>query len=115
MTTDFWEENPEFKKLVEDLFGNTTPRGTPQFKLKPGQNMYRYFTVPGSEVWYCYTPHKCTEGWYYAFEFVPVGKGSRSGNATRFKVKNRVRFRKRKLAKARAIQRWEAAKEKAQA
>jgi len=108
MSKDFWEDNPEFTRMVNDLFSGTRLGGTGiEFKLKPDQNGYIYWEV--GQTMFCYTPHKCTKGWYYAFQYVPNGPGARTGKAKRWKLQGLVKFRKRKLAKARAYERLEKA------
>ena len=99
--------------FLQELFAPySAPRGLRhsdgsgvQFDLKDNQNLYRYWTGPNGAK-YCWTPHADTKGWYWSFVYKPQGKGSRSGNACKFKLTNPVKFRKRKVAKQRAADRF---------
>ena len=55
---------------------------------------------------HAYTPWKDTKGRYWAFDYVPKGKGSRSGHPERWSVRSEVSFTTRKAAKARALKRY---------
>lgn len=82
--------------------------GTPvQFDLAPNKNTYLYYGHKASGARYCYTPWKDTRGWYWAFDYAPRGKGSRSGDPERLVIVNAVKFRKRKAAQKRALARFE--------
>jgi len=72
--------------------------------LMPRQPNYRYFGDPKG-VKYCWSTER-VNGKYLCFDYVPFGKGSRSGNPTQWEPKNRVEFAKRKVAKARAYKRY---------
>src|SRR3990172_551640 len=51
---------------------------------------------------YGWTTERMGDGRYAAFIFKPVGKGARTGKATRWKKVKEVHFAKRSTAKARA-------------
>lgn len=63
---------------------------------------YRYFDHVG--IRYCWNVEPVNErdGRWFAWEYRPVGKGSRTGKATRWELKHRVRAGSRRAAKARA-------------
>jgi hypothetical protein len=68
---------------------------------------YRYFPGPRG-VRYCWNTEPADErdGHWFAWEYRPVGKGSRTGKGvTRWEMRHRVRCGSRKAAKARAC-RW---------
>lgn len=76
-----------------------------RFNLRPDQNLYLYYEVtrgPRKGTRHCYTPWKDTKGRYWAFTYKPIGPGSRSGKARKFKLVDLVSFKKRKLADQRA-------------
>jgi hypothetical protein len=77
-----------------------------QFDLGPGKHTYLYYEDKQTKARYCYTPWKCTRGWYWAFNYAPRGRGSRSGDPEKLVIVDGVKFRKRKTAKARAYARW---------
>ncbi len=80
-----------------------------EFDPNPGRNQYLYYEVnKGSKkgTWHCYTPWKDTKGRYWTFTYKPVGKGSRTGKATKFRLVDLVSFKKRKLAHKRALDRF---------
>lgn len=62
---------------------------------------YRYWTDPRGYR-YCWTTERLSDGKFAAFAYRPVGKGSRSGKATKLKKVREVRFRTRRQAKQRA-------------
>ncbi len=75
-----------------------------EFKTPRDAYLYRYFKgAKGAQ--YCWTIHPCDRGRYYAFTYRPVGKGSRSGKAKRWKLVDLVSFARRNKAKARALKR----------
>lgn len=76
------------------------------FDLGKGKNLYRYWEDAATKARYCYTPWADTRGYYWAFDYAPRGKGSRSGDPEKLIVVNGVRFRKRKAAKKRAEDRY---------
>jgi hypothetical protein len=90
--------------------GVTDKDGDPiQFDLKPSQHTHLYYEVnKGTKkgTRHCYTPWKDTKGRYWTFTYKPVGPGSRSGKAAKFKMADLVSFKKRKLAKKRALDRF---------
>lgn len=70
---------------------------------------YCYFQR-GSGPMFCWTVEKDEDGKYLSFVYRPVGKGARSGTATRWELVEaksskwkQVRHAKRKAAKARAL------------
>ena len=75
-----------------------------QFKLKPREHLWLYY-MGKTGTMHCYTPHASMDGDYFVFDYVPQGKGARSGQAKRYKMKNAVRCAQRKIAKAKAIKR----------
>jgi hypothetical protein len=99
----------ELKDLFGDLFtvvlGVKNPRTgrAIEFSLGRHENKYLYFQPKGSSKQFCYTPHADREGWYYSFTYQPLGKGARTGKATRWTLKSLVPHRVRKQAKARAL------------
>lgn len=100
------EGTPALRDLLRDMMAMRGPKNERiQFRLKPGQRTYRYLEGPRGEM-YCWTPHKSTEGWYYAYTMQPYGKGSRSGNPTQWRARQRVRYRKRISCKQTAVRRY---------
>lgn len=82
------------QKLMSDLLAELSAfryKGKPvKFMLKPGDNLYLYFTGKSGAM-YCYTPHKDVDGYYYVWTYAPRGKGSRSGKPERWVMKQVVR------------------------
>lgn len=70
---------------------------------------YRYFRGPNQEM-FCWTTEKMRDGKFAAFEYRPIGKGSRTGKARRWKIARELHFAQRKTAKARAQKWWEASR-----
>jgi len=92
----------EIEKLISP---SITYKGKPvKFSLAKDEFLYRYFK-DSRGVLHCYTPHHSTDGDYFAWDYVPVGKGSRSGKATRWTLKNLVRCALRNVAKQKAMDR----------
>ncbi len=95
----------ELELLMSEMWAEiTAPRDEDgdiiRFDLKQGQHQYLYW---GYKRWmFCYTPWKSTKGWYYAFNYHAKG----SGKDKTWKLRDRVKFRKRKLAKQRAYNRY---------
>lgn len=89
-----------FNNLVADYFPAPPREGR-------RKNKYIYWQTPDQWM-FCYTPWKDRDGWYYAFTYKPVGKGSRNGNAREWRMVkgSKVRLRKRKLAMKRALNRY---------
>ena len=95
-----------FAKIFGEVFsdhtqlrGLTQKDGSPvRFNVEAGKNLYRYFAHPTTDKEYCWTPWKDTNGWYWAFNYVPKGN--------RLLVRDGVKFRKRKAAKQRATDRF---------
>lgn len=115
--------NAQINKMFEDILpripyyrgfgGLTYDDGKPvSWSLKEEQNLYRFWTDEKTGARYCYTPWKDTRGYYWAFTYAPRGKGSRSGDPERLVVIKGVKFRKRKLAKQRAYNRWSKSQDK---
>lgn len=68
---------------------------------------YICFESPDQRM-FCYTPWKDSGGDYWTWVMKPIGKGAKSGNATRWlNVGKAFRSRKRKTAKARAFRRYQ--------
>lgn len=101
--------NDELRDMLADIFpvsiGIRNPKTgkSVRFDLTRHENKYLYFRHPGSSYQYCYTPHADADGWYYSFIYQPVGKGARTGKATRWTLKKLRPHRVRKAAKARAL------------
>ena len=109
------EGNELLQKIVGQVFGNlcdAVPDGKRWVSLPGGhtaelsdsQRSYRYYRHEGRM--FCYTPWKDTEGWYWAWDYKPIGKGARTGNPSRWKGINPVKFRTRKKAMKRAEDRY---------
>ena len=99
------ENNPILREMFTTAHAMRGPKGEViEFDLKRGQHTYVYFESPRGEM-FCYTPWKSTLGWYYAYTMQPYGKGSQSGDPTRWRARKIVRFRKRKAAKRTAVKR----------
>lgn len=99
--------NGLISQMVSDIYALRDPDGHRiEIPTKDGQNVYRYFIAKKSGVMFCWTVHPDTNGNYWTFEYRPVGKGSGSGKAVRYRAVNLTRARRRKLAKARAIDRY---------
>lgn len=97
-------ENSPLRELFTPSF--TGPKGERvEFSLRKNQHVQSWITGPKGEL-YCWTPWKATNGWYYAWTYKPYGKGSRSGNPTRYKAVDKSRYRKRKLATRAAYRRY---------
>lgn len=88
----------------EVLGGFNDPEGDEVFwQLKPGRHPYNYYEG-NDKSRYCFTPWKDSKGWYWAFNFQAV-KNKATGRIVNYRLEKQVRFRKRKLAKARAEKR----------
>lgn len=74
--------------------------------LLPRQAKYRYFENTKTKEMFCWSVEK-VNGKYAAWNYTPYGKGSRSGSPSKWKLKKRVNFSKRKAAKARAWKRFQ--------
>lgn len=83
-----------------------------EFDVPKGRNLYRYYEDRKTKTQYCTTTVKDIKGWYWTWTYKPIGPGSRSGKAKRFKLVNLVRFRKKKDAIARAEKRYNKATSK---
>ena len=99
----------ELTELLEDIYvvilGIRNPRtGKPiKFNLAHNENKYVYFHAQGSSKQFCYTPHADLDGWFYSWVYQPIGKGARTGKATRWTLKKLQPHRRRKAAKSRAL------------
>lgn len=100
MTTDI----NELRAILMPTLRTKNPRTgrVIEFELNPHQRTFLYF-LDWNGTQHCYTPHKDKEGWYYSFVYAPVGPGSRTGKAKRWKLKKLRCHRTRKAAKARAL------------
>lgn len=72
---------------------------------RQNENPYNYFGDPNGWM-FCWTVHPDTRGQYHTFDYQPKGKGSQSGKAVRWKLRNLVTFSQRNKAKARAYSRY---------
>lgn len=91
--------NRIFADILGDFFPAPPRRGRQRRK-------YHYYQTP--DQWrFCYTPWKDVNGDYFTFIYKPYGKGSQSGKAIRWRMKDKVRARTRKTAKARAYKRYQ--------
>lgn len=98
--------SPEVRTLLNDLMADAyamrrADGSRIRIVVSKGANTYRYFEGK-SGVMFCWTVRPCDRGQYYAFTYQPVGKGSRSGNAKRWRMVDLVSFSHRNKAKARA-------------
>lgn len=59
-----------------------------------------------------WTPNRLEDGTFAAIEYVPIGRGSRTGTATRLRHTREARFHTRKAAREQAQKWYEAAKAK---
>lgn len=75
--------------------------------LMPREPNYRYFEsrLDKKQRMFCWTTER-VNGKFACWTYATYGKGSRSGNATRWKMRGKVLFNKRKDAKARAYKRY---------
>ena len=88
--------------LVSDIYAMRRADGSRiRITVSKGANTYRYFEGTRGAM-YCWTVRPCDRGLYYAFTYQPVGKGSRTGSARRWRLVDLVSFAHRNKAKARA-------------
>jgi hypothetical protein len=84
------------RHALADMAGRPPPTRAPS---------YRYFQL--GQVQYCWntTPVENEEeaGRWFAWEYRPVGRGSRTGGARRFEMRHRVKAGSRKAARAKAL------------
>ena len=78
------------------------------FAMEVGREpRYRYF---GHRGWlYCWTTERMGDGKYASFVYRPIGPGSQSGKAKRWKLTKETHFTKRSTAKAHALNWYRAA------
>lgn len=78
----------------------------------PSWEDWRQFTEAANGHVYGYTVKADADGWYYATDHKPVGKGARSGRgkAQQWTLTRATKRRQRKDAKAIAVRWWEAAR-----
>lgn len=89
-------------ELVSDIYAMRRADGSRiRITVSKGASTYRYFEGPNKWM-FCWTVRPCDRGQYYAFNYQPVGKGSHTGNAKRWRMVDLVSFRHRNKAKARA-------------
>lgn len=98
----FRDALPRFRQPVRRFNGLTLDDTPVEWDLKEGQSLYSFWGYAVTKARYCYTPWKCTRGWYWSFIYAPRGKGSRSGKPERLVVYRPVKHRLRKDAKKRA-------------
>lgn len=92
-TVTGWEQAPEaLRQLAAELM--------------PRPVNYRYYDGPRGEM-YCWTTEP-VKGKFVCWTYRPVGPGARS-NPRRWKMVDRVEFARRKIAKARALARYQKA------
>jgi len=90
-------------ELAAELFAIKAPDGAPiEFRLKPNQHAYLYYTGPRGEM-HCYTPHPDTRGWCWVWTYQPVGKGSRSGKPRQWRMSGLERVGHPRTAKRAAL------------
>lgn len=90
--------NRIFAGLLSEVF--------PSGPARTSRNKFLYWETPDQRL-YGYTPWKDSNGDYFTLVYKPVGKGSQSGKARRWKLIERVCARTRKTAKARAYKRYQ--------
>jgi hypothetical protein len=100
------EFRPMFEELLRDFYALSYKGEKIRFDLKPGEHTYNYYQGP-SGARFCYTPHKSTKGDYFVWTYVPKGKGSRSGDPSRYSLRGLVRCASRKTARSKALKRYE--------
>jgi hypothetical protein len=90
--------DPVLRRVFADL-----ARTAPELfaALNPRQPSYRYFIYRQHK--FCWTTERMGDGTYHAFEYRPIGPGSRIGKAKRWKLVRTVKFKQRSRAKARAF------------
>ena len=101
-----YNPGPAVTKLLNDLMADAyamrrADGSRIHITVSRGGNVYRYFEGRNG-VMFCWTVRPCDRGLYYAFTYQPVGKGSRSGKAKRWRLVDLVSFRHRNKAKERA-------------
>jgi hypothetical protein len=104
--TDAYQPGPALTELLNDLVSDIyamrrADGSRIRITVSKGANTYRYFEGRNG-VMFCWTVRPCDRGQYYAFNYIPVGKGSRTGNARRWRMVDLVSFSHRNKAKARA-------------
>lgn len=81
------------------IFGHMSPA------RRRRRNQYLFWETPDQRR-YAYTPWSDRNGNYFTMVYKPVGKGSQSGKAKKWKLMETVRARTRKLAMKRAFKRY---------
>jgi hypothetical protein len=109
MTTDYHDPATEVTAFLSDLMAETLAMRRPDgssisISVPRGRWTYRYFEGASGAL-YCWTVFPCDRGRYYAFTYRPIGRGSRSGKATHWRMVDLVAFARRNRAKARAAER----------
>lgn len=101
-TSDSWDEKVrqaiEAEPALRVLF---QPARMPRYRYY-GYRQHRF----------CWTTERMDDGTFRAFEYRPVGKGSRSGKAREWRLTREVSFKTRATAKRRARKWYETAKSK---
>ena len=100
--------------LIDDEFKERTRRILARINAALAEDYgrdprYRYFRGPNQEM-FCWTTERMRDGKFAAFEYRPIGEGSRSGKATHWKIVRELHFAQRKTAKARAVKWLETAR-----
>lgn len=95
-----------FAEFAQHLLAVRDPQtGEPiEFDPQPNRHMYRRWKCGGRM--FCYTPWAAQNGKYYCWTYIPYGRGSQSGGARNWRMRGLIGFKKRKLAKQRAYDRY---------
>lgn len=93
-----------FESVLGSAFGARDPKTgrAIQFSLKPHEHVYNYYKTKRCSDMFCYTPHRDTNGNYWAFIYKAKGPGARTGQANHWKPEHLVRFRTRGAATRKA-------------
>jgi hypothetical protein len=94
-----------FAPLLSELYAVSYKGEAIRFDLKRGEHLYNYYQGSSGRL-FCYTPHPSTKGFYFVWTYVPKGKGSRSGSAREYTLRDLVKCSKRKTARSKAISRY---------
>ncbi len=106
--------NRELSELLGQIMNDAAiERGDSMvYKLKPGQRMYHYYGTVGGRTQYCYTPHRDTNGDYWAFNRVRIfynPKAKLGELVARYKMTKKVKCAKRSTAQRKALRRYHSA------